>query len=335
MDSPFLAADTSAMPDGTRGYEGSVERGFRPAENRILWTGDAGLGASLDDMIAWEQFIDTTRDDRDGLYGRLSAPVNFRNGRPAGYGFGLSRSTEFGRHITGHGGALRGWRSHRLHVPSERVSIVVMFNHMADTTRAAMDLLSAVLGVDAPRPDATLPVPHWLGAYVEPETGLSVRIEMAAPGQIRLRFGHTPELLEVRPDGAAGSDDGTLLRPGPDGLWMHRRRENFSTCLQPLDGLARTDVAGRYRCEELDTEMTVSGNGGVLYGAFSGFLGQGRMEMLEPIGPDVWALPCPRALDHTPPGDWTLRFRRDDAGKAAGVEVGCWLARGLDYAPID
>jgi len=28
--------------------------------------------------------------------------------------------------------------------------------------------------------------------------------------------------------------------------------------------------------------------------------------MLEPVGPDVWLLPCPRALDHTPPGDWTL-----------------------------
>ncbi len=58
------------------------------------------------------------------------------------------------------------------------------------------------------------------------------------------------------------------------------------------------------------------------------------MEMLDPIGPDVWALPCPRALDHTPPGDWTLAFRRDGAGRVVGVEVGCWLARRLDYARI-
>jgi len=55
------------------------------------------------------------------------------------------------------------------------------------------------------------------------------------------------------------------------------------------------------------------------------------MEMLEPIGPDLWALPCPRALDHAPPGDWTLAFRRED-GAITGVQVGCWLARGLDYA---
>jgi D-aminopeptidase len=75
----------------------------------------------------------------------------------------------------------------------------------------------------------------------------------------------------------------------------------------------------------------VADTGGVLYGAFSGFLGQGRMEMLDPVGPDVWALPCHRALDHTPPGDWTLAFRRGQADRIEGVEVGCWLARRIPY----
>jgi D-aminopeptidase len=55
------------------------------------------------------------------------------------------------------------------------------------------------------------------------------------------------------------------------------------------------------------------------------------MELLDPIGADVFALPCPRALDHTPPGDWTLWFRRDGSGRVAEVSVGCWLARGLRY----
>jgi len=42
MESAFLAADTRAMPDGTEGYEAMAAGGFRAAENRILWTGDAG-----------------------------------------------------------------------------------------------------------------------------------------------------------------------------------------------------------------------------------------------------------------------------------------------------
>ena len=45
------------------------------------------------------------------------------------------------------------------------------------------------------------------------------------------------------------------------------------------------------------------------------------MELLEPVGGDVWALPCPRALDHTPPGDWTLAFRRDDDGNLVDAEA--------------
>jgi D-aminopeptidase len=58
------------------------------------------------------------------------------------------------------------------------------------------------------------------------------------------------------------------------------------------------------------------------------------MEMLEPIGRDVWALPCARALDYSPPGDWTLAFNREGEGPAASVQVGCWLARGLTFTRI-
>jgi D-aminopeptidase len=332
MASALLAADTSAMPDGTVGYEGSSSGGFRAAENRILWTGDAGLGASLDDMIAWERFIDASRDDADGLYRRLSSPVTFADGNHAAYGFGLGRSTEFRRPLTGHGGALRGWRSHRMYLPSERISIVVLFNHMADPQAAAMDLLSAILGEARQSPDITIPLPSWLGTYVEPETGLSARIDSRSAGTVRLRYGHHPEQLDLCADGSASNDSGIRLQASPDGLWMDRSRENWSTCLQPLEGGPATDIAGRYRCEELGAEVTVTDTSGVVYGAFSGFLGQGRMELLEPVGPDVWALPCPRALDHTPPGDWTLAFRRGASGRVNGIDVGCWLARRLEYA---
>lgn len=332
MAGAILAADTRAMPDGTEGYEGTQATGFRPAENRILWTGDAGLGAGLDDMIAWERHIDATQDDAAGLYSRLSAPVAFADGAPAAYGFGLGRATELGRPVTGHGGALRGWRSHRMYVPSERVSVVVLFNHLSDAHGAAVDALAAVLGEDRPRP-AAQPMPDWLGAYMEPETGLAARIDAAPDGHVRLRYGRSAERLELQADGTAGRG-GTRLRPGEGGLWMDRPGENHGARLRPCQGTPAVDVAGRYRCAELDADLAVADAGGVLYGGFSGFLGQGRMELLDPIGPDVWALPCPRALDHTPPGDWTLAVRRDGAGRAAGVEVGCWLARRLDYARI-
>jgi D-aminopeptidase len=336
METAFLAADTAAMPDGATGYEGTQAGGFRAAENRILWTGDAGVGASLDDMIAWERHIDATRDDPHALYSRLSAPIAFADGRPATYGFGLGRSTLFGRASTGHGGALRGWRSHRLYVPAERVSVVVMFNHLANASAASTDLLAALLGETPPKPDPSLPAPDWLGAYVESETGLSVRVEAGPPGQVRLRFGHAPDTLDLCADGSAGRDTGPRLRPADGGLWLDRPGDNASTLLSPLaPPTGARDVVGRYRCEEFSAELTVTGRAGVLYGGFSGALGQGRMEFLDPIAADVWALPCHRALDHTPPGDWTLGFRRDAGGAVSGVTVGCWLARGLPYDRVE
>jgi D-aminopeptidase len=329
METAFLAADTRAMPDGAEGYEGSPSSGFRAAENRILWTGDAGMGASLDDMIAWEKHIDATRDDPGSLYRRLSGPVTFTNGATAGYGFGLARGRDLGRALTAHGGGLRGWRSNRLYAPSERVSVVVMFNHLSPAHDAAGELFAAVLGETRP-PTPAASQPPWLGAYVEPQTGLATRIEWAGGGKVRLRFGHSAELIDMRADGSAGVE-GARLRKTADGLCMDRPQDNQSSRLQSLVAGGSRDVAGRYHCAELEAQVTVADAGGALYGAFSGFLGQGRMELLEPVGADVWALPCPRALDFTPPGDWTLAFERDGQGAPARVRVGCWLARNLVY----
>ncbi len=332
MTRALLAADTSALPDGAVGYEGSLDEGFRPAVNRILWTGDAGLGASLDDMIAWERFIDATRDDANGLYRRLCRPQSFRDGTPAPYGFGIGQPKLLGRRITSHGGGLRGWRSFRFYAPEERISVVVLFNHMADPRAAAQELFAGMLGVPAkgPTPDAA---PGWSGTYVEPETGLVTRIEPAPGNQVRLHVSGRPETLD--PKGEAEATSGTLrLRRAADGLWLDRPDENFSSRLVPLAGEAPTDIAGAFRSAEYDATLTCVDRGGQLYGAFSGFLGPGLMQPLLPDGPDVWRLPCPRSLDFSPPGDWTLAFRRDGAGKISGVQVGCWLARRIEFSRI-
>lgn len=309
----ILAADTRALPDGTEGYEGTQATGFRPAVNRLIWTGDAGIAASLDDMIAWERWLADSE-----LYGRLSAPVTFADGNPAEYGFGLARGRVAGQAITSHGGALRGWRTHRLHVPGERLSVVVLFNHMADARAAAMEVLASLL--DLPAPSIAPEHPQRDGAYLEPETGLSVRIDQAGR---RLRYGPSPEIL-------GGT---TVLRDGENGLWMDRPQDNQRSLLRRCASPAARDIAGHYWCRELDAWLTIADEGGALYGGFSGALGQGRMEALDPVAADVWALPCPRAIDHAPPGDWTLDVLRG-LGAVKGITVGCWLAHRLWYEAL-
>jgi D-aminopeptidase len=332
MESALLAADTRAMPDGTEGYDGTQTSGYRVAKNRIFWTGDAGLGASLDDMIAWERHIDATRDNPDALYPRLSTPVTFNDGRPSAYGFGLNRRAVLGRAVTGHGGALRGWSSYRLYSRADRVSVIVAFNHMADARGAAMDLFAAAVNEDQPTRPAVGATPAWLGAYIEPETKLAARVDLAPDG-VRLRFGQSPEVLDYRESGA-GRDNDVCLRADGRRLEMDRPADNQTSVLDPCAAGPTSGLAGRYRCEELDAEITIIGDNDVFYGGLCGFLGNGRMELLEPIGVDVVALPCPRALDHAPPGDWTLMVQRNEIGDVVGLIVGCWLARRLRYQRI-
>jgi D-aminopeptidase len=334
METAFIAADTRAMPDGAEGYEGTVASGFRPAVNGMFWSGgDASIGASLDDMIAWEAHIDATRDAADSLYRRLSAPVTFGDGAMAAYGFGLARETMFGRPVTRHAGALRGWRSQRLYMPSERLSVVVLFNHNASPGDAAKDLVAAVLDIDQPSGAADLPTPSWLGTYTEPETGLSVRIDAVDRQSVALRYGTGLETLTLQADGSAGQM-GTRLRPTGEGLWLELPSDNQRSVLLPSRGLAAPDIGGRYHCADLGAELSIVDAGGQFYGACTGVLGDGRMELLEPIGPDLWVMPCPRGVDHFPPGDWTLAFARDSANRVAGMQVGCWLARRFSYQRI-
>ncbi len=188
--------------------------------------GDAGLGASLDDMIAWERHIDATRDDPGSLYRRLSAPVRFADGAPAAYGFGLGRSPPMGHAATGHGGALRGWRSHRLHVAAERLSRRgAVQPPVGRAGRRPSTLLAAVLGADAAgrRPAAAAArVARRLPA--NPRPACRPASPPAAAGQVRLRYGQSAERLDLRPDGTAGPRRHAAA-PAGDGLWLDRPGE--------------------------------------------------------------------------------------------------------------
>lgn len=331
METARLNPETGRLPGGIIGYEGNEAFGFIPAVNNIHWTGDAGMVASLDDMIAWEKFIDRSRDDAKGLYRRLSARPNFTDGRQASYGFGLAHMESNGVALTGHGGALRGFRSQRLHAAAERLSVVVLFNHHASAREAAFRVLRAALGQTEPTPKGIAYDPQWTGAYFDPETSLLLDINKGAKdGQLSARFTTDAEMLELTGADKAASPGMTLARDG-DLLHLTRPIDNLQGALRRVAGEARTDIAGRYGSPELDAMFEITQTGNAFYGAFDGLLGKGAMQPLYPVGPDIWRLPCQRAMDAPAPGDWTLAFERDGGGRLTGVTIGCWLARKVKF----
>lgn len=329
MQTATWASDTSRPLDGVEGYEGSDATGFVPARNGVWWIGDAGMAVSLADMLAYERWIDATREDAASLYRRIAAPVRFADGSPAVYGYGLARSQLGGVEFTGHGGALRGFRAHRMNARAARLSVVVMFNHEASAHAAAQDLARAALGEaqTAPGPVAE----EWQGQWLA-DNGLLVRIEPGRRGAV-LRYATGPEDVAPAPDGTLASPDVVLSREGA-GLVMRRLRDHEVLRCAPLPVVLAADageIAGRWTSDELGAEMEIEARGGGASVRFRGMLGQGRPERLAPAGRDVWRVATRRSMDAPAPGDWTLIVQRDAAGGVAGLVLGCWLARGIGY----
>lgn len=330
MMTAILSPNTRVPPDGVIGYEGNDDVGFLPADNGIYWFGDAGIAASLDDMLAWECHIDATRDNPDSLYNRLSAPAFYADGTPASYAYGLRRDIYNGLEFTGHGGGLRGFGSYRMHVAEERLSVVVMFNHGTSAFNAATMLVDAALGLDSTA-DATRPS-NWDGAWLDEAQGLVVRT-LADADSVKLHYGPSAARAIVTPDGTARGLDFSL-NVEDDSLLMQRRSENLSVKarrLLPIEWADPAVIAGRYWSDELEAFLEIEARDGTAFTVFEGLYGKGPMERMYPVADDVWIITSRRALDAAAPGDWTMLVERNAAGDVTGLRVGCWLARGIGY----
>ncbi|PYF10226.1 D-stereospecific aminopeptidase [Rhodobacter viridis] len=330
MTTAVLTADTRAPEDGVIGYEGSDATGFFPADNGIYWIGDAGISASLDDMLAYERWIDATREDETSLYRRISAQPHFSDGTPAAYGFGLAQHDIAGQRFTGHAGALRGFRAQRLNARDARLSVVVIFNHEGDTFGAAQSLIEAALGHKTPAP---APLPEgWDGQWLA-DDGLIVQIE-SGRRSASLRYATGGETVTLAADGTlCGS--GVVLARTAEGLRMTRSKDNTAPALVALPALDSADaaeIAGRYSSAELEADLVIEARDGAAFARFEGMLGAGRMERMAPAGRDVWTVATRRSMDAPAPGDWTLVVTRDATGAVHGLTLGCWLARGVVYS---
>ncbi|MDP3960914.1 MAG: D-aminopeptidase [Pseudorhodobacter sp.] len=329
-----FVAETGALPGGATGYEGTSDTGWRSGINRLHWSGDAGLCMSIDDLIAWECYIDRTRDDAGGLYNRLSAPVTFADGSPASYGRGLVRRNSWGRQMSGHGGAIRGWRLQRFVVPGERLSVAIAFNHESDAHAAAMHVLAAALGESAaPAPSDPASAKRYLGTWLDRRWGLLLDVTLNPDGTLAATYDGGAEELSLGADSIARGLDMTLS-PTTWGLRIQRPADAIDSEAEPLGAAASgpaTDIAGRYHSDELEADLEIVNAGGAWFASFHGFLGTGPLMPVTPVGADVWRLACHRALDAPAPGDWTVRVQHCADGKIASVTVGCWLARNVTF----
>ncbi len=341
MTTAQLGADTSTLPGPCKGYEGDETHGHTPAVNKIVWEGDAGIVASLNDMIAYEKHLHRSWDDEGSIYRALAREQVFVDGTPTRYGNGLSRDKVGSFAAMGHGGGLRGFSLHRRHVPEKRLSAIVMFNHMANASTAGSDILKRVLKVPTPAKTSTLiRAPEWEGVFFDANTQLAHRVTRGKKdNEIVVSNSHS-ETVKLTAANQAESPN-IIVEIDGDSLEMNslsdHRKVSATRLKSTLAPGQAADYIGDYRCEEIDSAFHCTGDGksGMLYGSFEGFLGRGPTYLVRHAGDDVWSLANPRAMDEPAPGDWTLAFQRDHGkGVVSGTTIGCWLARKLEYVRV-
>ena len=97
--------------------------GWKIADSMLDTVGDGGMYSSLDDMLRWAVNFDT-RGLGGRLLDRMAAPGENANG----YGMGLTNGTYFGLETIAHGGALAGYRTMLLRIPSKQFTAVCLCN---------------------------------------------------------------------------------------------------------------------------------------------------------------------------------------------------------------
>ncbi|KIV77157.1 hypothetical protein PV11_08981 [Exophiala sideris] len=339
MKSAFVGADTSLHPTRCEGYEGNASVGYFPAVNRIEWAGDAGIVASLNDMIAYEKSLDRQWTAKQGWFWDNAQPPHYDDGTLARYAHGLASADVLGVRTVRHGGALRGYRLHRLYAPEERISVVVMFNHEGDAGGAATSVLQKTLGLKEPETPVVQPGKEWFGSYFDEVAQMVLTVEESKkPGQIMICYVRGPETVKLTDATHAKSPSLNVSLEG-NIIVVERIEDNRTvraTKLSPSKDVTKfyKPFLGSFSCDEIESKLKIEGHSGMLYGSFEGFLGTGAIHFIKHTGEDIWALECARSMDAQPPGDWTLAFKKDEAGNVTGVTVGCWLARKLEYKKI-
>lgn len=344
MKTAALRADMARLPSPIVGYEGSEETGYVPYLNKIEWAGDAGVSASLEDMIAYEKYVHRQSQVENSSYYKNAVDPKYIDGEPANYGYGLVHSEIEGQKTVSHSGGLAGFRLRRTYMPAQRLSHIVLLNSETDTklvTDYTMKKLIAMpsiaqLKISDHKPENTKIEINWTGNYFDEEAKLAVVVKQDKPGEITANYDGHDDKLQILNENEATCEE-MHLRFEHDSLTVNRPREHRKFTARRLAvaevSADATTFVGTYYSEEVDSTFHVTGSGAMLYGAFDGYLGKGPVHVMRRLGEDVWWLACFRSLDAPTPGYWTVAFESGDG--VDGVTVGCMGARNIKYRRVE
>lgn len=161
------------------------------ADTEECAVGDGGLATSIADLAPWFGFLQDGRvlgaDVRDALLERGGGEGT----GPRPYALGLHHTSIDGLPAFGHSGAVTGYRSQLLFLPGQDIGVAVLTNNSSvDPVLVADEGLRLAAGLPAEEParwvDGTAAAAELAGCWVDAGTDLSVQVEAAESGRIRL-----------------------------------------------------------------------------------------------------------------------------------------------------
>jgi CubicO group peptidase (beta-lactamase class C family) len=170
----FQHDHTAPIPGRAIGYVRRSDS-WRIANSSLDVVGDGGMYSTVDDMLRWAAAFE--RPEFAPLLSRMQTPGTLGDGRAIGngYGMGLGQGTYRGLAAVSHGGALAGYRTSFLRLPSEKLTVVTLCNNATANTGRLSQLVAEVFtptGMSAaapaaggapPQPPSRSPVPRDLG----------------------------------------------------------------------------------------------------------------------------------------------------------------------------
>lgn len=135
------------VPGRAYSYRGSAERGWQNAVLSYANAGATSLFTTAGDLARWLRNFETAELGGPAVIAQMRERGLLSSGDTLPYAFALVRGEQRGRTTWSHGGADAGFRSMVLHVPDERLGVVVLSNHASfNPARLAAAVADVFLG---------------------------------------------------------------------------------------------------------------------------------------------------------------------------------------------
>jgi hypothetical protein len=328
-DSLVYGDASRLLRDRAMSYRLDADGTVRLARLNYSNYGATSLNTTPRDLAKWARELLHPSVFPADLITTMITPGTLRDGRPINYGFGIVRDVLWGRPALTHGGADAGYRALCDSYPADNASVIVFSNGQADVAAIGRALADSFLTPGAPEGEPATrgmaALERLAGYYVSGwGPGLTLRAEggklwaSASGAPVEAKFlangdfyVYSPtHAFSSRPDGGLDEAQGVGGVPVP-----HRRAIRAEPSTADLMALA-----GRYRCDEIDTTyQLIACDGGLTLSSL-----RFAPLKLSPGDRDGFDGPGLR-----------LSIERDEAGAINGFTVATGRVRGLRFQKID